>query len=82
MPGETGAAGPLRQDAADAATIPANDGSDSESRELVKSARSGINRIDSAASAFVRAVVSSLSFMFQRPVRLFRPMQCTCHTYT
>lgn len=50
---------------------------DSGADESTKSARAGINRIDSAASAMVRTLVSSLSFMFQRPIRLFRPVQCT-----
>lgn len=32
------------------------------------------SRIDSMASAFARMCVSTLAFLFQRPVRLFRPM--------
>lgn len=32
------------------------------------------SRIDSIASAFARMCVSSLAFLFQRPVRLFRPV--------
>lgn len=35
------------------------------------------SRIDSMAGAFARMCVSSLAFLFQRPVRLFRPMHCT-----
>lgn len=46
-------------------------------REGERDARSGVNRIDSVASASARTLVSSLSFMFQRPIRLFRPVQCT-----
>ena len=32
------------------------------------------SRVDSMASAFARMCVSTLAFLFQRPVRLFRPM--------
>lgn len=46
-------------------------------RDGPRDPRSGVNRIDSAAGAFARTMVSSLSFMFQRPIRLFRPVQCT-----
>ena len=34
------------------------------------------SRIDSMAGAFARMCVSSLAFLFQRPIRLFRPMHC------
>ena len=47
---------------------------DEEDEELQKA--SGASHRESVAGAFARMIMSSLSFLFQRPVRLFRPMHC------
>lgn len=38
--------------------------------------RTAAPHVDSAVGAFARTMVSSFAFLFQRPIRLFRPVHC------
>lgn len=55
----------------------ATDDEDDDESEGHANTLTGVSRRESAAGAAVRVLVSSLAVLFQRPVRLFRPMHCT-----
>ncbi|KOS16264.1 hypothetical protein Malapachy_3552 [Malassezia pachydermatis] len=52
----------------------ATDDEDDDESEGHANTQTGVSRRESAAGAAVRVLVSSLAVLFQRPVRLFRPM--------